>query len=60
MRGKGIIGLLVIAAAGYLGSFACRNIYHRENARLSEHATADARLRTLSLSITLGEKWHLS
>ncbi len=26
----------------HLGSFACRNIYHRENARLSEHATADA------------------
>jgi len=26
----------------HLGSFACRNIYHRENARLSEHATAEA------------------
>ncbi|MFG6655140.1 extensin family protein [Scandinavium sp. M-37] len=26
----------------HLGSFACRNIYHRQNARLSEHATADA------------------
>lgn len=26
----------------HLGSYACRNIYHRENARLSEHATADA------------------
>lgn len=26
----------------HLGSFACRNIYHRENARRSEHATADA------------------
>lgn len=26
----------------HFGSFACRNIYHRENARLSEHATADA------------------
>jgi len=26
----------------HFGSYACRNIYHRENARLSEHATADA------------------
>ncbi|MGU3521643.1 extensin family protein [Enterobacteriaceae bacterium C23F] len=26
----------------HFGSFACRNIYHRENARLSEHATAEA------------------
>lgn len=26
----------------HLGSYACRNIYHRENARLSEHATAEA------------------
>jgi hypothetical protein len=26
----------------HLGSFACRNIYNREGARLSEHATADA------------------
>ena len=26
----------------HLGSFACRNIYHREGARRSEHATADA------------------
>ena len=26
----------------HLGSFACRNIYHREQARRSEHATADA------------------
>ncbi|RPH21882.1 extensin family protein [Buttiauxella warmboldiae] len=26
----------------HLGSFACRNIYHREDARRSEHATADA------------------
>ncbi|MDP0795395.1 extensin family protein, partial [Klebsiella pneumoniae] len=24
------------------GSFACRNIYHRQQARRSEHATADA------------------
>ncbi|PRY64815.1 extensin-like protein [Vreelandella songnenensis] len=26
----------------HVGSFACRNIYHRENARRSEHATAEA------------------
>ncbi len=26
----------------HLGSFACRNIYHRQQARRSEHATADA------------------
>jgi hypothetical protein len=26
----------------HLGSYACRNIYNREGARLSEHATADA------------------
>lgn len=26
----------------HFGSYACRNIYHRENARLSEHATAEA------------------
>lgn len=26
----------------HLGSFACRNIYHRPQGRLSEHATADA------------------
>ncbi|GAA5234260.1 extensin family protein [Verticiella sediminum] len=26
----------------HYGSFACRNIYHRENARRSEHATAEA------------------
>ncbi|BDH46869.1 extensin [Salmonella enterica subsp. enterica serovar Choleraesuis] len=26
----------------HLGSYACRNIYHRENARLSEHAQAAA------------------
>lgn len=47
----------------HLGSFACRNIYHRENARLSEHATADA----LDISgfrlvdgrrITVLQGWH--
>jgi len=26
----------------HVGSFACRNIYHRQNARRSEHATAEA------------------
>ncbi len=26
----------------HYGSFACRNIYHRKNARRSEHATAEA------------------
>ena len=26
----------------HLGSFACRNIYHRPDARRSEHATAEA------------------
>ena len=26
----------------HLGSFACRNVYHRAEGRLSEHATADA------------------
>lgn len=26
----------------HFGSFACRNIYHRQNARRSEHATAEA------------------
>lgn len=31
-----------VAQVQHLGSFACRNIYHRENARRSEHATAEA------------------
>lgn len=26
----------------HVGSYACRNIYHRQQGRLSEHATADA------------------
>ncbi len=26
----------------HFGSYACRNIYHRQNARRSEHATAEA------------------
>lgn len=31
-----------LARIDHLGSFACRNIYHRQQARRSEHATADA------------------
>ncbi|WP_251977285.1 extensin-like domain-containing protein [Salinicola avicenniae] len=31
-----------VARVRHYGSFACRNIYHRENARRSEHATAEA------------------
>ncbi|KAA0020441.1 extensin family protein [Salinicola corii] len=31
-----------VASVRHYGSFACRNIYHRENARRSEHATASA------------------
>ncbi|WP_110655509.1 extensin family protein [Salinicola halimionae] len=31
-----------VASVQHYGSFACRNIYHRENARRSEHATASA------------------
>jgi len=31
-----------LARIDHLGSFACRNIYHRAQGRLSEHATADA------------------
>lgn len=31
-----------VASVRHFGSFACRNIYHRENARRSEHATASA------------------
>ncbi|MCL2900073.1 extensin-like domain-containing protein [Brenneria tiliae] len=31
-----------LARIDHLGSFACRNIYHRPEGRLSEHATADA------------------
>ncbi|NIY48329.1 extensin family protein [Cedecea colo] len=31
-----------LTRVNHLGSYACRNIYHRQNARLSEHATADA------------------
>lgn len=31
-----------LARIDHFGSFACRNIYHRQNARRSEHATADA------------------
>ena len=31
-----------VSRVQHYGSFACRNIYHRENARRSEHATASA------------------
>ncbi|WP_027349452.1 extensin family protein [Halotalea alkalilenta] len=31
-----------LARIDHLGSYACRNVYHREQGRLSEHATADA------------------
>lgn len=31
-----------LARVDHLGSFACRNIYHREGARRSQHATANA------------------
>lgn len=31
-----------IAQVEHYGSFACRNIYHRKNARRSEHASAEA------------------
>ncbi|MHB0776181.1 extensin-like domain-containing protein [Halomonas sp. WWR20] len=31
-----------VAEVEHYGSFACRNIYHRQNARRSEHASAEA------------------
>lgn len=31
-----------IRRISHVGSYACRNIYHRQQGRLSEHATADA------------------
>ncbi len=31
-----------VSRVDHVGSFACRNIYHRQNARRSEHATAEA------------------
>lgn len=31
-----------VAAVRHLGSFACRNVYHRATGRRSEHATANA------------------
>jgi hypothetical protein len=31
-----------VARVDHLGSFACRNVYGRENARRSQHASADA------------------
>ncbi|URQ62112.1 extensin family protein [Pantoea alhagi] len=47
----------------HVGSYACRNIYHRAQGRLSEHATADAwditafRL-TNGTRISVGRDWH--
>lgn len=41
--GNGVPGMASpLARIDHLGSFACRNIYHRAQGRLSEHATADA------------------
>lgn len=31
-----------LSRIAHVGSYACRNIYHRQQGRLSEHATADA------------------
>ena len=31
-----------VAQVEHLGSFACRNVYHRKQGRLSQHATANA------------------
>ncbi|MEI2830307.1 extensin family protein [Pseudomonas mosselii] len=31
-----------VAQVDHLGSFACRNVYHRKQGRLSQHATANA------------------
>lgn len=31
-----------VVQVDHLGSFACRNVYHRKQGRLSQHATADA------------------
>ena len=42
-----------VARLTHYGSFACRNIYHRENARRSDHATASA-LDVASLSLADG------
>lgn len=39
----------------HLGSFACRNIYHRPDARRSEHATAEA-LDITAFGLANGEK----
>ncbi|MBF2748460.1 extensin family protein [Enterobacter bugandensis] len=39
----------------HLGSFACRNIYHRPDARRSEHATAEA-LDIAALRLANGER----
>ncbi|MFZ4172568.1 extensin family protein, partial [Enterobacter ludwigii] len=39
----------------HLGSFACRNIYHRPDARRSEHATAEA-LDITAFGLANGER----
>ncbi|MFP3560920.1 extensin family protein, partial [Paraburkholderia sp. SIMBA_049] len=31
-----------VTQVDHLGSFACRNVYHRKQGRLSQHATANA------------------
>lgn len=47
-----------VNAVRHFGSFACRNIYHRENARRSEHATASA-LDVASFTLASGERIDL-
>ncbi|MDY0417756.1 extensin family protein [Enterobacter sp. 170198] len=44
-----------LARIDHLGSFACRNIYHRPDARRSEHATAEA-LDIAAFRLTNGER----
>lgn len=52
-----------LAGIDHLGSYACRNIYHRAQGRLSEHATADAwdlsafRLQN-GQRISVQSNWH--
>lgn len=44
-----------LARIDHLGSYACRNIYHRPDARRSEHATAEA-LDIAAFRLTNGER----
>ncbi|MBG0618467.1 extensin family protein [Enterobacter roggenkampii] len=44
-----------LARIDHLGSFACRNIYHRPDARRSEHATAEA-LDIAAFRLSNGER----